>query len=215
MKEFNVSQEVAILCISLFVAGYCVGPLLWGPLSESYGRRPIFILAFVVYTAFQIGCALAPNVGAMLAFRFLSGVFAASPLTNSGALLADIWDADVRGKAMALFGLAPFAGPSLGPIISGYIQTAGAPWEWVYWVTLIFAAVCTVLVVFTLPETYAPIILKRKAQRLRKETGEDKWYAPIERRRTDWRTRVNDILLKPFIMLCKFATSTLNHSPEC
>lgn len=48
MEEFQFSQEVAILTIALFVAGYCVGPLLWGPLSESYGRRPIFLITFVV-----------------------------------------------------------------------------------------------------------------------------------------------------------------------
>jgi multidrug resistance protein len=201
MEHFHISQEVAVLCISLFVAGYCVGPLLWGPLSESFGRRPCFVLAFIVYTGFQVGCALAPNTGAMLAFRFLSGTFAAAPLTNSGALLADIWDVDTRGTAMAFFSLAPFAGPSLGPIVSGYIQTAGANWRWLYWTTTIFAGVCTVFVVFTLPETYAPIILKRKAQRLRKETGDERWYAPIERRPRDIKTRLKDILLKPFIML--------------
>lgn len=47
IAEFGLSQEVAVLTISLFVAGYCVGPLLWGPLSEAYGRRPIFILTFI------------------------------------------------------------------------------------------------------------------------------------------------------------------------
>jgi MFS family permease len=100
--EFGFSQEVAVLTISLFVAGYCVGPLLWGPLSESiYGRRPIFIGTFITYTGFQIGCALAPNTAAILVFRFLGGVFAAAPLTNSGALLADIWDGDHRGQAMS------------------------------------------------------------------------------------------------------------------
>ena len=87
-KTFGFSQEVAILTISLFVAGYCVGPLLWGPLSESYGRRPMFIISFVVYAAFQVGCALAKNTASILVFRFLGGCFAAAPLTNSGAMLA-------------------------------------------------------------------------------------------------------------------------------
>lgn len=201
MKEFNISTEVAILCISLFVAGYCLGPLLWGPLSETYGRRPIFIGAFIVYVGMQVGCALAPNVGALLAFRFLGGTFAAAPLTNSGALLADIWDGDHRGQAMALFGLAPFAGPSIGPIVSGFIEVAGVDWRWVYWILTMFAGACFFLIIFTLPETYAPIILAKKAKRLRKETGEDRWYAPIERKQTDFRTRLNDIVFKPFIML--------------
>lgn len=83
---FGVSSEVGTLTIALFVAGYCVGPLLWGPLSERYGRKWVFIVAFIPYTAFQLGCALAPNIGALLAFRFLGGCFAASPLTNSGGV---------------------------------------------------------------------------------------------------------------------------------
>lgn len=88
MKQFGISSEVGILCISLFVAGYILGPLLWGPLSEIYGRRPIAIITFVFYVGFQVGCALSKNTGSILVFRFLSGTFAAAPLTNSGALLA-------------------------------------------------------------------------------------------------------------------------------
>lgn len=56
IAEFGFSQEIAILTISLFVAGYCVGPLLWGPLSESYGRRPIFLITFLVSGKRLITC---------------------------------------------------------------------------------------------------------------------------------------------------------------
>jgi len=85
---FGFSQEVAVLTIALFVAGYCVGPILWGPLSESYGRRPVFVSTFFVYMCMQIGCALSKNSASILVFRFLGGCFASAPLTNSGALIA-------------------------------------------------------------------------------------------------------------------------------
>jgi MFS family permease len=111
---FGFSREVGILTIAvsrpndfqsftnnqLFVAGYMLGPLLWGPLSEIFGRRPIFIITFIAYIGFQVGCALSKNTASILIFRFLGGTFAAAPLTNSGALIADIWDGDHRGKAM-------------------------------------------------------------------------------------------------------------------
>ena len=84
MVRFHFGREVGALLISLFVAGYCVGPLIWGPLSEQYGRRPISIVSFLVYTCFQVGCALSPNTASILIFRFLGGTFAAAPLTNSG-----------------------------------------------------------------------------------------------------------------------------------
>lgn len=83
-EDFNFGREVATLLISLFVAGYIVGPLLWGPLSEQFGRRPVFLGTFLVYTGFQVGCALSRNTASILVFRFLGGVFAAAPLTNSG-----------------------------------------------------------------------------------------------------------------------------------
>ncbi|KZO92337.1 MFS general substrate transporter [Calocera viscosa TUFC12733] len=201
IEDFGMSSEIATLLIAIFVVGYCVGPLLWGPLSETYGRRPIFILAFVVYTIFQIACAVAPNTGALVAFRFLGGCFAAAPLTNAGALLADIWDADTRGKSMAFFTLAPFAGPALGPIVSGYMSVAGVGWRWLFWVLAIFAGVCTGLIILTLPETYGPILLSNKAKATRLSTGDSRYYSALERADTHWKARVSNILARPFKIL--------------
>lgn len=69
--------------------------------------------------------------------------------------MSDVWDADTRGKAMALFALAPFAGPTIGPTVSGFMAVAGVSWRWVFWLLTMFAGTCLVLVIFTLPETYA------------------------------------------------------------
>lgn len=71
------------------------------------------------------------------------------------ALISDIWDASTRGKAMALFTVAPFAGPALGPIVGGYISTSGVDWRWLFWVLTLFAGVCLIGIVLFLPETYA------------------------------------------------------------
>jgi multidrug resistance protein len=201
IEYFGFGREVAILTVSLFVAGYCVGPLLWGPFSESYGRRPIFIVSFIGYIGFQVGCALSKNTASILIFRFLGGTFASCPLTNAGALLADIWDADRRGIAMALFGLAPFAGPATAPMIAGYIGVSGTSWRWLFWVLCFFASFCGLLVLFTLPETYAPILLVKKAQILRKETGDDRWWAPLEKQDKTFGTVVKNVLVKPFKIL--------------
>ncbi|KAI0808175.1 MFS general substrate transporter [Fomes fomentarius] len=201
MREFSFSREVGALTISIFVVGYCVGPLLWGPLSESVGRKPVFVGTFLVYTGFQIGSALAPNTAAVLIFRFLGGTFAAAPLANSGAVISDMWDAGTRGKALALFTLAPFAGPTLGPIVSGFIQTSGASWRWVFWVLTIFAGVCLIVTVLTLPETYVPVLLVRKAKRLRKETGDDRYWAPLERNTMSKGARIAHVLGRPFAIL--------------
>ncbi|GAA5968906.1 hypothetical protein JCM11641_000774 [Rhodosporidiobolus odoratus] len=201
--HFSVSQEVGILTISVFVAGYCVGPLLWGPLSERYGRRLVFLGVWIPYIAFGgVGCALSPNIGSLIVFRFLGGCFAASPLTNSGGVIADLWDAERRGDALAIFALMPFAGPALAPIISGAMQVTGTDWRWIFWVLTIFAGACGVGIVFLLPETYVPYILHLEAKRLRKETGDKRWHAPMDKKVEESLMAIlHRTVLKPFIMI--------------
>lgn len=94
-------------------------PLIWGPGSELVGRRGIFIGAMFMYTIFILGQALAQNIETLLVTRFISGFFACAPLTNSGGVIADIWDANTRGLAASLFTFSVFLGPVLGPIVSG------------------------------------------------------------------------------------------------
>lgn len=202
IQHYGVSQEVGVLTIAIFVAGYCVGPLLFGPLSERYGRRLVFLGVWPLYLCFVLGTALAPNIGAMLAFRFLSGCFASSPLTNSGGVIADLWDADRRGDALAIFSLMPFAGPAIAPIISGYMEVTHTYFRWIFWVLLIFAGVCGVGIIFLLPETYVPYILHTEAARLRKETRDDRWHSPMDKKgKESFKTVIHRTVLKPFIML--------------
>ncbi|KAK7468768.1 hypothetical protein VKT23_003269 [Stygiomarasmius scandens] len=201
MEEFSISREVATLTVSLFVAGYVIGPLLWGPLSEEYGRRPIFIICFFAYMMFQVGMGLAQNTATLLILRLLGGIFAAAPLANSGAVMSDIWDARTRGKALAVFTVAPFAGPALGPIVSGFIFVSGTTWRWLFWVLTIFAGACLALIVLTMPETYQPVLLARLAKKKRKETGDNRYYAPSERLTKTMSQRVEAILARPFKLL--------------
>jgi MFS transporter, DHA1 family, multidrug resistance protein len=83
-KEFGVSAEISYLITTLFLIGYVVGPMIWGPGSELLGRRPIFWVAMTCYTLFHLGQALAPNMETLLVTRFFAGVFAVAPLTNCG-----------------------------------------------------------------------------------------------------------------------------------
>ncbi|POW08325.1 hypothetical protein PSTT_07583 [Puccinia striiformis] len=69
----------------------CARPLIWGPLSELIGRLPVLLFTFGAYTLLQLGAALAPNLPVLLVSRALSGFFGSGPLTNSGAVLADMW----------------------------------------------------------------------------------------------------------------------------
>lgn len=107
-SEFDVSVEASGLVITLFLLGYVFGPLFFAPLSEFYGRRYIFYITFSLYFIFNFLCAFAPNFGALLVGRFLTGTFASAPLSNAPGVLADIWGPLERGNAMALFRFVSF-----------------------------------------------------------------------------------------------------------
>ncbi|KAG4425427.1 hypothetical protein IFR04_001346 [Cadophora malorum] len=168
--EFDVSSEIYTLGISLFVLGFAVGPALWAPLSELHGRRILFITThgvIVVFVAASAGCT---SMAQLLIFRFLAGMFGASPLTNSGGLIADMFPPSQRGVAMSVFSTAPFMGPVLGPILGGFISiTVG--WRWVQGVCCVFIGVVWLVGSILVPETYGPVLLRKIAKRLTRKTG--------------------------------------------
>jgi len=199
MKHFHVSSEVINLTVTLPVLGFGTGPLLWSPLSELFGRRPLWLIPFFVYIVFNIPCALAPNIGCLLVSRFLCGFFGSGPLTLAGGTIADIWGPEERGFAIALFAAAPYAGPVIGPLIGGFIGKY-AGWQWLYWVNMISAFVVWVFA-WTLPETFAPVLLKKRAVKMRKDTGDDSFVTEQEVLRRPLKEIVIETLIRPFQML--------------
>lgn len=135
------------------------GPIVFAPMSESLGRRPVFLASFAIYTAFTLGCALAPNWPAFLFFRFMLGCGAAAPQTVSGGLFCDIYpDLRPRGMAVTMLGLTSNVGPLVGPIISGF--ASATEWRWQFWCALVMAGVNWPMLLF-MPETFAPVLNAR------------------------------------------------------
>lgn len=170
LKEFHVSTEIVTLGVSMFVLGFAIGPLLWAPCSEMYGRQTLFFFTYMALTAFNAGAAGAPNMAALIVLRFFAGSFGSSPLTNAGGVIADMFSAEQRGIATSIFSMAPFLGPALGPIAGGFLGEA-AGWRWVEGLTAAFTGVLWILSTLFYPETYAPVLLRTRAAELSKRTG--------------------------------------------
>jgi len=98
----SVKQNMAV---SIYMAGYIVGPLFIGPCSEIVGRRPVLMIANATFIVFNLLCSRAGNFDQIAAFRFLAGLGGAGPISVGGGALSDIWSADERGKAIALFSI--------------------------------------------------------------------------------------------------------------
>lgn len=201
IEDFGVEQEVVILGVSLFVLGFAIGPLIWAPLSEIYGRRHIFTISFAFLTAFNAGAAGSKNIQTLIILRFLAGCFGSSPFGNAGGTIADMFPASQRGIAISFFAAAPFLGPTIGPIIGGFLATA-AGWRWVEGFLAAFSGVLWLCIIFLLPETYAPVLLRRRAAKLSEITGQVyRSKLDIERGPVPLKQTLKTALSRPWILL--------------
>ncbi|KAK3955878.1 major facilitator superfamily domain-containing protein [Pseudoneurospora amorphoporcata] len=197
VEEWNIqSEQETVLPISIYLIGealryltyfeqrltdlgYVMGPILWAPLSEQYGRRKLSIGTFVMFTLFTLACALAPHWISFIIFRLFSGIFASAPIALVPGIIADIYNEPrKRGRSMGIFMATTVFGPLIAPILSGYAATT-IGWRWAFWIGLMYAGL-TLLPLFLLPETYGPILLLRRAQHLRLTNPNAHVIAPRE-----------------------------------
>ncbi|KAF1952650.1 MFS general substrate transporter [Byssothecium circinans] len=200
-KDFNIKEHVlASLTLSIFVLAYAFGPLLFGPLSEIYGRVRVLQLANLFFLAWNLGCGFAQNSGQLMAFRFMSGLGGSAPLSIGGGVLSDCFGAEQRGRAVSIYSFGPLLGPAIGPIAGGYIAEY-TTWRWCFWSTSIFTVVVQCLGFFFLQETYAPKLLAWKRDKLRKETGNMNLHTEYDSPDRTLLTALRFAMKRPFILL--------------
>lgn len=164
----NHSAILSSFCVTVFVLGFAVGPLILSPLSEIYGRSIVLSGGNWFFVVWQIGCALAPNLPSLIIFRFLAGIGGSSSLSVGGGLLADMFPPEMRGLANSIWSAGPLFGPVIGPVCGGFIAER-AGWRWVFWVLLAVSAVVSAGITAFNRETNPRVLIKRKTARLRKE----------------------------------------------
>lgn len=160
-KDLNCSTTAVIGTTTGFVVMLGIGPLLLAPLSETFGRRPIYLICFTIFTLLQIPTALAPNIAFLITVRSFAGFFGSVGIANGGGTISDMFVPSERAGVFGWYLLGPLLGPTLGPLFGGIIvQRLG--WRWVFWVMTIVCFVNTLAGYLFLRESYAPQILKRK-----------------------------------------------------
>lgn len=197
----HVSIEVVKVAVFIYVGGFAAGPLLWAPLSELFGTRPILMASCLLTTIFQMASALAPNIGGLIIFRFLAGTCSSAILAVGGGIIANIFDKDLLAFGMAVHSLGASGGPALGPLIGAWVHVEGASWHWGFWACCIFEGFLTVLTIFTLKETNKNFTLTMKAKRLRQQTGNQNYKSAKELRSFSWKEFMDKWLLVPFKMI--------------
>lgn len=105
-RELGISEEVAVLALSLYILGFAFGPLIWAPLSEVWGRKVSMLPAMMGLALFSIGVAQSRNPQTLFICRFLSGIFGAAPVSNCTPALGDVWSPKARGMAVTFYAVA-------------------------------------------------------------------------------------------------------------
>ncbi|RQM05778.1 hypothetical protein DH86_00004153, partial [Scytalidium sp. 3C] len=195
------STEVAASGVSLIVFGFGLGPLIWAPLSEVYGRKWVVVVPYFIAAIFSFGTATAKDIQTVLITRFFAGFFGSAPVANTGGVLADIWAPQQRGIAVVGYAITLVGGPTLGPIIGGALISSYLGWRWTEYLTGIIMMAQVVLDLLFIDESYPPVLLAYKARRLRIEGKNWALHAKHE----EWDISIGELsqkyLVRPFQML--------------
>ncbi|OAA64725.1 Major facilitator superfamily domain, general substrate transporter [Niveomyces insectorum RCEF 264] len=170
LKDLRMTASAGQIAFSVFFLGLGFAPFLVAPLAEVYGRKPIWIAGNIWYILWNSLCPVGFSPGLLVTGRFLSASGASVGITLTSPVLADMYSAKDRGKSIAIASLLPYLGPALGPIIGG-LAAQHLWWPWLFWILSAFDAVFLVLGFFVIHETYAPVLLARKARRLTRDGG--------------------------------------------
>lgn len=201
-KEYHIGPTVGALGTSLFVFGFASGPVIWGPLSELFGRKIVLVASSFTYICFCFATGTAKDIQTIMICRFFLGFVGAAPLVVAPASMADLFNAESRGKALTIFIVVLFSGPMFAPIVSAFIvKNPNMGWRWTQYISGIIGGVSCLLIMFVYKETHNPTVLVKKAKVLREKTGNWVIRAPQEDVSLDIRNIVQNNIARPLSML--------------
>ncbi|KAJ0419126.1 major facilitator superfamily domain-containing protein [Aspergillus carlsbadensis] len=195
--EFGSSNTIVTLGLTFYLIGLAIGSMFMAPLSEVYGRKPVSVVCLGIFTVLIIPCALAKSIEALIIVRFIGAFFGSVMISTAPGMVSDLVNDEQRALAISIWSIGPINGPVLGPIIGGFV-TQYLGWRWMNWIALILSGVACGFACL-MKETYSPIILQKKAARLRKETDDDRWWSRYDQKASLVELlKVN--LSRPFVM---------------
>lgn len=162
VARYRVNQTLAVSGLTFYLLG--LSTVVGAPLSEVFGRKPIYLFSLPISMLFTMGVGLSNgHMRIVLPLRFFSGVFASPALSVGSGTIMDIFDMDQVSVAMTFFCLAPFLGPVISPIM-GSFATQAEGWRWSQWIQLIAGGLILPFIA-VMPETHKGVILRRRAKK--------------------------------------------------
>ncbi|GKZ83292.1 hypothetical protein AnigIFM56816_008383 [Aspergillus niger] len=168
LQEFHSHSSVdQTLLVTIWELGEGIGPFFIAPLSERFGRLPVFHIGNFLALLCLVASALSVNISMLIAFRFLTGCFL-SILTLGPAIVGDLFKMEQTGRSMAIVMGTQMIADFISPIAGAYIAE-DLGWRWSIWLAAIVLGFFSLLLLLVLRETYTVVLLRRKAERLQME----------------------------------------------
>jgi len=150
--EFEISRALLYQSLGFYLAAFAIFTLVWGPLSDRFGRRVVVISTLLLYLFASLGCSLAGDYGSFLFFRLLQGVAAGGGLAAGRTMIRDVYSPQEAQRAMSrvvmLFALAP----AVAPVIGGWLEHV-FDWHSVFYFLALYSGLMLVLILLRVPET--------------------------------------------------------------
>ncbi|KAF4840912.1 Itaconate transport protein [Colletotrichum siamense] len=158
-KAFGKSVELLNLTVTAFLAMQGISPMLWGPLSDRYGRRPVFLVCLTVLIGACVGIAVCPTDAfwLLIVLRCLQAAGCASTIALGAGVIGDISTPEERGGFFGMFNLGPMISPCIAPAIGGALSDK-LGWRSIFWFLIVMAVCCLLFILLFLPETLRNLV---------------------------------------------------------
>lgn len=160
-RDLNSSTSSVQVSLAVYFIGIACGQAFYGPLSDRWGRKRALYFGLVLFSAASVGCALAPNVGALIALRFLQALGGCAPLVVPRAVVRDYFDPRGSARMLSVLMLVVGLAPMLAPLIGGQLLV-NLGWPSIFWVLAAYGAVWLVVVALFLPESLPGSLRRRQ-----------------------------------------------------
>jgi multidrug resistance protein len=157
--HFQTTSQAINITLTIYIIFQALSPAIFGPLSDSLGRRPVYLLTLSLYLLGNLGLALNKrSYGVLLALRALQSLGASAAFAVSYGVVADVCVPSERGRMLGPVSMALNLGACVGPVVGGWVAFTSGSYEWVFWVLVVVGGVLLLGVAVLLPETARSVV---------------------------------------------------------
>lgn len=154
-EQFEVSAGSVQMTLSVYILGFAIGQLFYGPMADSFGRKPVVLGGTLVFAVAAAACALSQSIDQLIALRFLHGLAAAGASVVINALMRDIYPKEEFSRMMSFVMLITTIAPLVAPMVGGAVMVWFS-WHVIFWILAVAALLVSAMIIFFIRETLAP-----------------------------------------------------------